>query len=124
MKVQDSIEDVRTFLPARDFATSRDFYRALGFEELWSSDKLVLFKVGRFSFFLQDYFVREWAENMMMDLRVADVDAHWLHLQSLNLPQQFTTVRLGAPKDDPANGIRGGHLIDPSGVLWHFSQIK
>lgn len=122
MKNQSSVEDLRTFLPARDFAASRDFYRALGFEEVWSSEKLVLFKVGGFSFFLQDYFVKEWAQNMMIDLRVADVDAYWSQLQSLNLSQRFQTVKLHAPEDDPAARIRRGNFIDPAGVLWHFSQ--
>jgi len=82
-----------------------------------------LFQLDRFSFFLQDYFVKDWAENFMLDLRVADADAFWLHLQSLNLSERFPgTVRLGPPEDDPGVGIRRGHFVDPSGVLWHFSQ--
>ena len=117
------VEGLRTFVPADDFARSRDFYLTLGFREAWSSEKLVLFELGRFSFFLQHYFVKEWAENMMMDLRVADVDAWWAHLESLSLTTRFSTiVRIGAPQDDLASGIRRGHFVDPSGVLWHFSQ--
>jgi len=117
-----SVEELRPFLPASDFALSRQFYRELGFNEVWSSDKLVVLALDRFSFFLQDYFVKEWADNMMLDLRVADVDACWAHLQSLNLPARFPkVVRVGAPQDDAAAAIRRGHFVDPSGVLWHFS---
>ena len=123
MELGKSIEALRAFLPARDFAISREFYRAIGFVESWSSEKLVLFQLGRSTFFLQDYFVQDWAENMMMDLRVVDADAWWAHLQSLRLAQRFPTgVRLVPPQDDPASSIRRGSFTDPSGVLWHFSQ--
>jgi catechol 2,3-dioxygenase-like lactoylglutathione lyase family enzyme len=122
MQLERTVEDLRAFLPAKDFATSREFYGALGFEQVWRSEKLALFKLGRLSFFLQDYFVKEWAENMMLDLRVGDVQAYWSYLQGLELSQRFPGVRLGAPQDDPASGIRRGNLCDPSGVLWHFSQ--
>lgn len=122
-EIENSVQDLRVFLPAEHFATSREFYDALGFEQAWSSEKLVLFRLGRFSFFLQDYFVKEWAENMMMDLRVADADAYWSYLQSLQLAERLPRrVRMGAPQDDAATGIRRGHFIDPSGILWHFSQ--
>jgi hypothetical protein len=122
MQLERTVEDLRAFLPAKDFALSREFYGALGFEPVWSSDQLVLFKLDRFSFFVQDYFVKEWAENMMLDLRVGDVQAYWSYLQSLELPRRFPNVRLSAPADDLASRIRRGNLCDPSGVLWHFSQ--
>ena len=122
MVLGTSVDEFRPFLPASDFALSRQFYLALGFKEVWSSGKLVIFELGRFSFFLQNYFVKELAENMVMDLRVADVDACWSYLQRLNLSSRFPkVVRVGAPRDDLATGTRRGHFVDPSGVLWHFS---
>jgi hypothetical protein len=48
-----SVEEFRPFLPASDFAISRQFYLELGFNEVWSSGKLVILELGRFSFFLQ-----------------------------------------------------------------------
>lgn len=123
LAIETCTQDLRVFLPARDFDVSREFYAALGFTEAWSSDKLVLFRAGRFTFFLQDYFVKEWAENMMLDLRVADVDSFWAALQGLQLSERLLgVVRMSAPRDEPASGIRRGAFIDPSGVLWHFSQ--
>ena len=122
MQLEQIIEDLRTFLPAKDFAKSREFYGVLGFEQVWSSDKLALFKLGRVSFFVQDYFVKDWAENMMLDLRVGDVQAYWSYLKGLDLPGRFPGVRVSAPQDDLATGIRRGNLCDPCGVLWHFSQ--
>lgn len=121
--IEATIKDLRAFLPAKDFAMSKSFYAAVGFDQAWSSDDLVLFRVGGFSFFLQNYFVQQWADNMMVDLRVTDVDAYWSHLKELDLTGKWPApVRLGAPQDDAASGIRRGHFVDPSGVLWHFSQ--
>ena len=110
MVLGTSVDEFRPFLPASDFAVSRQFYLELGFKETWSSNKLVIFELGRFSFFLQDYFVKEWAENMMMDLRVADVDACWSYLLSLNLSARFPkVVRLGALEREVSHGdCRGG----------------
>ena len=122
MDLGTSVDELRPFLPASDFALSRQFYLTLGFSEVWSSDKLVILKLGRFSFFLQNHFVKEWADNMMMDLRVADVDACWSFLEGLNLSARFPkVVRIGAPRTDATTGVRRGHFVDPSGVLWHFS---
>ena len=118
-----NVQDLRVFLPAKDFAVSRAFHQALGFVEDWSSDNLVLFRLGQFSFFLQDYFVQAWAENMMMDLRVADADSFWSYLQSLSATDRLPKdTPMRAPDDGPEPGIRGGSFIDPAGVLWHFSQ--
>jgi hypothetical protein len=95
---------------------------ALGFTEAWSRDKLAQFELGQFTFFLQDFFAKEWVENMMMDLAVADVDAYYSYLQGLKLVERFPRkVRISAPADD-GTGVRRGHFVDPSGVLWHFSQ--
>jgi hypothetical protein len=122
MVLGTSVDEFRPFLPASDFAVSRQFYTELGFNEVWSSEKLVILALGRFSFFLQNYFGKEWAENMVLDLRVADVDACWSYLRSLNLSARFPqVVRVGAPQADGVTGIRRGYFVDPSGVLWHFS---
>jgi hypothetical protein len=118
----ENIQALRCFVPAKDFAASRQFYAALGFEEAWCDGKLALLQLGGCSFFLQDYFVKEWAENFVLDLRVASADEFWRFLESLQLSQRIpASVRLGPPHDDAA-GIRRGHFVDPSGVLWHFSQ--
>ena len=122
MMLEESVHNLRPFLPAEDFRISREFYNALGFKEVWTSEKLVILEIGRFSFFLQNYYVKEWAGNMMMDLRVADVDEYWSYLLSLNLVERFgKCVTVKEPQDDGAS-LRRGHFVDPSGILWHYSQ--
>jgi hypothetical protein len=123
MDLGTSVSEMRPFLPARDFALSQEFYRVLGFRETWSSDQLAIMQLGRFSFFLQNYFVKEWADNTVIGLQVADADACWAYLQSLNLSERFGgCVRVGPPQTDASTRVRRGHFVDPAGVLWHFSH--
>lgn len=123
MHIGESVQGIRVFLPSRNFARSRQFYDAIGFNELWCHGKLALFRLGQYSFFLQDHFVEEWASHCMLDLRVSDTDAFWAHLQSIKLPEPIAALtKFGPPKDDESVGVRRGHFIDPSGVLWHYSQ--
>jgi hypothetical protein len=126
MDLAANVQDLRCFVPSKDFATSKRFYAALGFREVWTDGKLALFELGRFKFFLQDYFVLQWAANAVLDLAVADADAFWVYLEALKLPEQFPSgvVRVGAPEPDPNVAIQRGHFVDPSGVLWHFSSPR
>ena len=48
--------EAKAFVPARDFALSKRFYLALGFEIPWSSDDLAYVRHGDSSFLLQDFF--------------------------------------------------------------------
>jgi hypothetical protein len=60
-------------VPAKDFDTSQRFYVELGFEARRLADRLVEMRLGVFSFILQDHYVREWADNFVIQLTVSDV---------------------------------------------------
>jgi uncharacterized glyoxalase superfamily protein PhnB len=115
-------EVARPFLPAKDFAASRRFYEALGFEKLLDGD-VAIFQAGPSSFILQRYYHKEWAENFMMQLMVDDLDAWWAHIESLNLPAKFGVQPPRAPAMQPW-GFRVAYVVDPSGVLWHIAQRR
>jgi hypothetical protein len=68
---------LRPFVPARDFALSRRFYEALGFGATRVADGVVILAMERASFILQDFYVREFAENCMLQLLVRDAEAWW-----------------------------------------------
>lgn len=112
----------RPFLPCRDFAQSKRFYEALGFEKLLDGD-VAIFRIGRSEFLLQNRFVTEWAENCMMQLMVDDLDHWWQHIQSLDLPARFGVAAPKAPAMQPW-GLRVAYLVDPSGVLWHVAERR
>jgi hypothetical protein len=47
--------EAKAFVPATDFALSKQFYQDLGFEIAWSSDDLAYLRHGNASFLLQNF---------------------------------------------------------------------
>lgn len=115
-------ERVRPFMPAKDFDSSKGFYEALGFEKVLDGE-VAIFNVGSGGFILQRYFVREWAENFMMQLLVDDLDSWWEHIEGLDLPARFGVPAPRPPAMQPW-GLRTAYMVDPSGVLWHVAQRR
>lgn len=116
-------KSIRTFIGAKDYNESRQFYRELGFEEVVISKDMCLFKVNEtLAFYLQDYYVRNWINNSMVFLEVDDVDAWYDHLDALGLHHKYKHVRLSPIKTwDWGREI---FMHDPSGVLWHFGAFN
>lgn len=71
------VNDLKTFVPARDPELCRKFYQALGFTINWSNDQIAELQIGSFRFFLQTFYVAEHAGNFMMSLDVENADAWW-----------------------------------------------
>lgn len=93
---------MRPFIPARDFALSQQFYEALGFNVTVIAPKIANVAVsdGKSEFLLQDFYQKDLAQNLMMQIIVPSVDAWWTHIQSLSLPERFGVQ---APKGPVAN---------------------
>ena len=117
MAIPDGAEMARPFLPAKDFAVSKAFYRALGFTQVFDGE-VALFNIGATGFILQNYYQPDWAGNFMMQLVVDDLDGWWAHIQALDLPASFGVRAPTAPRLQPW-GMTVAHVFDPSGVLWH-----
>jgi len=115
-------ELVRPFLPTKDFEKSKQFYVALGFELMLDSE-VAIFKAGSGGFLLQRYFQEEWASNFMMQLLVDDLDAWWLHIESLDLSRNFDVPTPKPPAMQPW-GLRVAYVVDPAGVLWHVAERR
>ena len=115
------INNLRTFIPAKDYNISRKFYQKLGFTETWFSQELSVYQISKFSFYLQNLFVEDWANNFMLFLEVESCDAFWKYLNSLNLKEEFQNIKMIPPKTEAWG--RECLLIDPTGVLWHFGEF-
>lgn len=115
-----SVAAAKAFVPARDFALSKRFYAAIGFEMVWASDALAVFRHGAAGFMLQNFHIAEHSANFMMHLLVNDVDAWWQQLQDKRIADEFN-VKIGTPELRPW-GQRDFTLFDPSGVLWRIGQ--
>ncbi len=116
------VRGLRAFVPAKDFELSKRFYHALGFKTAWQGDDLALLEIDGHCIYLQNYHVKEWAENQMLFLDVEDLDQWWERIQSSGV-LDMTDVRAKPPTDYPW-GIREVHLVDPAGVCWHLANLS
>lgn len=115
-----TVKAMRPVIPSKDFAISKRFYEDLGFQSNRLTDRLAEMSLGAFAFLLQDYYVREWADNVVMHMHVSDVARWWNHIASLDLPARYG-VTTRAPQREEWGLVAG--VIDPSGVLWRIAEI-
>lgn len=57
--MKQNIKSIRPFIGAKNFETSRAFYRDLGFEEFIIDPQFSVFKKQDIAFYLQDYYAKE-----------------------------------------------------------------
>ena len=113
---------IRTFIGAKNYQESRQFYRELGFAEHVLNDKMCLFKVTEdLGFYLQDYYVRKWVNNSMVFLEVDDIEKCEAELLGKALHEKYKYVRFTEIKQFEWG--RELFMHDPSGVLWHFCEF-
>lgn len=116
MTLPTGTELARPFVPAKDFARSKAFYEALGFETLLDGE-VAIFGIGASSFILQNYYQEEWANNFMVRLMVDDLDAWWRHIEALDLPGSFGVPAPRPPAVQPwgaahrLSGRSGGRAL-------------
>ena len=112
--------EIKAFVPSKDFALSKQFYRDLGFEMASDSDGVAYFRHGDVSFLLQNFYVPALANNLMMHLLVEDVDAWWAQIQATGIAAKYG-VKVTSIEQQPWR-MRDFVVIDPSGVLWRIGQ--
>ncbi len=117
----NDVIDLKSFVPSKDYALSRQFYLDLGFKENWANDQVAEFQLGGFRFLLQNFYVKELAENFMMQLMVEDADTWWKHIKATGLTDKYDLHMAKPPTLQPW-GLRVLYLTDPTGVLWHIAD--
>jgi L-amino acid N-acyltransferase YncA len=119
--MKQNIKSIRPFIGAENFEISRSFYKDLGFEEVVLENNLSVFKMQEISFYLQNYYTKDWVDNTMLFIEVEDVDAFWAELLLLNLMDKYEKVKL-----TPIRTMDWGKecfVHDLSGILWHFGEF-
>ena len=114
-------QSLRPFVGCRDFAVSRAFYRAWGFDELEIGSTLSLMRTDGAVFYLQDYRVDAWIDNTMLFLEVERLDEHLAATRALDLPSAFPGVRVSDVREEDWG--REYFVHDPAGVLWHVGEF-
>ena len=112
--------EAKAFVPSKDYELSKQFYLDIGFEMKWASEDMAYFCAGDSSFLLQNFYVKEYANNFMMHLLVKSADDWWSRIESNGVAKKYN-VELGSPEDREW-GIRDFTLVDPTGVLWRIGN--
>ena len=112
--------EIKAFVPAVDYARSKDFYTAIGFICASDEGDVAYFHRGECAFLLQNFNVPAHTANFMMHLLVENVDDWHRHLADERIAERFG-VRIGPLEDQPW-GMRDFALFDPSGVLWRIAM--
>ncbi len=111
------IEDIRVFVPCKNYDISRRFYQALGFKVSDAGEELSIVESGQSTFFLQKYFNQAFCDNLMLQLIVKDIEA---------AEKAFAAVQGFDFRYDPIKNEPWGKVIylwGPSGELWHVTQL-
>jgi len=116
------VKSKRPFIGAKDFETSRNFYRDLGFDETTLGDQMSVFTMGNLSFYLQNAYVKDWIDNTMIFMEVENVEEFYNELIKLDLPNKYENVKLSTIRNEDWGSEC--FLHDPSGILWHFGTFK
>jgi hypothetical protein len=115
------IVSLRTFIGSKNFDVSKSFYSDLGFKEVAISKGMSLFERNNFSFYLQDYYVKQWIDNTALFIEVKDVAECFEWLIQLELDKKYSNVKIiPIKKEDWGEEC---FVIDPSGVLLHFGEF-
>ena len=96
----EKTKSIRAFIGAKEFQVSRQFYKELGFIEYPIDEKMVWFRVHEeLSFYLQNYYVKDWIDNSMVFLEVEDLDSFEQNLLAKDLPSKYEGVKITGIKN-------------------------
>ncbi|MBI3728331.1 MAG: VOC family protein [Burkholderiales bacterium] len=110
------MQEIKAFVPAKNFEISLAFYQDLGFELVFSNDGYAHLKYEHCSFMLQEFYVADHTNNFMMHILVDDAAVWHQFIVSSGIAEKYQ-VRLTSVVEQPY-GMRDFTLTDPSGVLW------
>ena len=111
-------DDIRVFVPSKNYEESQSFYQALGFQIEPANDDLSIASNGSCTFFLQRFFNEEFANNLMMQISVPDIQ------EAFNVISNIKGFNI---RYEPIKEERWGKVIylwGPSGELWHVTEFS
>ncbi len=116
--------DVKVFVPAKNFSESLEFYTSLGWQQIWKADDdgLAILELADQRFYLQNYYNKDWANNFMLHISVQDAEAWWQLASQVIEAGHYKHARLKKPEKQDY-GALVTFVWDPSGVLLHFAQF-
>jgi hypothetical protein len=108
------------FIPSGgNFEKSKQLFQELGFKINWDAGGYIGFERDGCRFILQDFDNEEFAQNLMINVKVSDAEEFWKFVTENKLSDRFG-IRITKPKKQPY-GIEV-NIVDVAGVCWHFVE--
>lgn len=114
------IIELKSFVPAKDFDLSIRFYNDIGFSTVWNDSQLALLDYNGFRFLLQNFYLKDLAENFVMHLLVNNADHWWQKINEVIHNKEYN-MHLTSPENREW-GVRDFVFLDPSGVMWRVGN--
>src|SRR5687768_10085267 len=104
------------FIPSgSSFENSKQLFQALGFKINWDAGGYVGFERDGCKFILQDFDNEEFAQNLMISVKVSNAEEFWKFVTENKLPERFG-IRITKPKQQPYG--KEVNIVDIAGVCW------
>jgi catechol 2,3-dioxygenase-like lactoylglutathione lyase family enzyme len=113
---------ITPFVPAKNYDLSLRFYKDLGFIEIAKIDNAVRLEIDGCGFWLQDYYVKDFADNSMLCLYVNSLESWWSEVKKLKINENYEGKAKVFSEPHQQEGGLMMQLADPSGVLWHVRE--
>ena len=110
------VNNISVFIPGKNFEISAEFYTDLGFVSDYVSDDLSIFANGQCTFFLQRHYNQEFAENLMLQICVLNIDLAYQSANSARHKQKITGIKT-------EHWGKVFYIWGPSGELLHITQL-
>jgi hypothetical protein len=108
------------FVPSgSNFDASKQLFQELGFSINWDAGDYIGFAKDACKFILQKYDDKNFSENLMLSVKVDDVEAFRQMVIEKQLPEKFG-IRISQPIQQPYG--KEVNVIDIAGVCWHFVE--
>ena len=108
------------FIPSgSNFETAKNLFVDLGFNITWDAGNYMGFEKDECKFILQKYDNKAFAENLMINVRVNDIQEFRTSVIEKQIPEKYG-IRIGEITHQPYG--KEVNLIDMAGVCWHFVE--
>jgi predicted lactoylglutathione lyase len=112
------VESIRAFVPSKNYEESQSFYQAMGFKMGKASEDLSIFESGNCTFFIQRFYNEEFANNLMLQLAVKNIQEAFELISSI----KGYNIKFEPIKNEPWGKVV--YLWGPSGELWHITEFN
>ena len=108
------------FIPSgNNFDAAKNLFVELGFNINWDAGNYIGFEKDGSKFILQKYDNKAFAENLMINIRVDNVQEFRKNIIEKQLSEKYG-IRIGEITHQPYG--KEVNVIDIAGVCWHFVE--